>query len=404
MQLPPPLLLLLLLLPMHAVATMHAPMELWLQGHAQARPAISAADGWDRCLVAQNALSAPGDVEVAMEATSEGVRSLIDACSRAPRGAAVHVRGPSDQRAALALVGSVEWLLLSFDSKSQAMITCENLLAACADTPTRVAACVTRADDCNGLAFALDLGVDALVVSESALEDDLPLLEAAQVAKAQRLERVQDEAGIESGGANAELDGRGPVRLEAAEVVDVADGGRADRVCLDLTCLLSGDEGCLVGSSAKALLLLHGETVASGFVPPRPFRLNAGPVHAYCLLADGSTKYLSELNAGDRLRIVALDGRCRDGVIGRCKVEPRPVLRVSWKRAAAGAAAKGEAVEEEEAVHQTFLQQAETVRLAGADERPIPVTSLRPGHKLLGRWVVQGTHVGRPIRAQVEER
>lgn len=35
----------------------------------------------------------------------------------------------------------------------------------------------------------------------------------------------------------------------------------------------------------------------------RPFRVNAGPVHSYALLADGRTKYLSELCAGDQARI-----------------------------------------------------------------------------------------------------
>lgn len=33
----------------------------------------------------------------------------------------------------------------------------------------------------------------------------------------------------------------------------------------------------------------------------RPFRINAGPVHSYTLLADGSTKYLAELEAGDQV-------------------------------------------------------------------------------------------------------
>ncbi|CAM9935578.1 unnamed protein product, partial [Sphacelaria rigidula] len=33
----------------------------------------------------------------------------------------------------------------------------------------------------------------------------------------------------------------------------------------------------------------------------RPFRVNAGPVHSYALLADGSTKYLAELTAGDQV-------------------------------------------------------------------------------------------------------
>ena len=39
---------------------------------------------------------------------------------------------------------------------------------------------------------------------------------------------------------------------------------------------------------------MHGETLASGFVPARPFRVNAGPAHAYAALAGGATKYLCE--------------------------------------------------------------------------------------------------------------
>ena len=54
--------------------------------------------------------------------------------------------------------------------------------------------------------------------------------------------------------------------------------------------------GCLLGSSAKLLALVLAETAASGYVPPRPFRVNAGPVHQYVLMADGSTRYLSEVS------------------------------------------------------------------------------------------------------------
>lgn len=36
-----------------------------------------------------------------------------------------------------------------------------------------------------------------------------------------------------------------------------------------------------MGSSAKALCLVQAEVLSSPFVPPRPFRINAGPVHSY---------------------------------------------------------------------------------------------------------------------------
>ena len=112
------------------------------------------------------------------------------------------------------------------------------------------------------------------------------------------------------------------VELRQARVLGVHEGGMADRVALDFTTLLGADEGALVGSAATELALVLGETVASGFVPPRPFRVNAGPVHAYVLMADGSTKYLSECRAGDEVLIARSGGGGRAAVVGRCKVEP----------------------------------------------------------------------------------
>ena len=43
----------------------------------------------------------------------------------------------------------------------------------------------------------------------------------------------------------------------------------------------------LVGSSASSMVLVHGETVESEFVPTRPFRVNAGAAHTYIMMADG---------------------------------------------------------------------------------------------------------------------
>ena len=51
-------------------------------------------------------------------------------------------------------------------------------------------------------------------------------------------------------------------------------------MALDFTSLLRQGEGALVGSSAKLLALVHGETIEGELVPARPFRVNAGPVPA----------------------------------------------------------------------------------------------------------------------------
>ena len=139
---------------------------------------------------------------------------------------------------------------------------------------------------------------------------------------------------------------------------------------------------------------MHGETVESGFVPPRPFRVNAGPVHSYVLMADGSARYLSEVRSGDRVLVVSTGGGARALTVGRCKQEPRPLLRVDFAPAGGGGGA------------QVFLQQAETVRLAegGGGMRGVPVTEAAAGDALRVRWAERGTHVGREIGARVDER
>ena len=94
----------------------------------------------------------------------------------------------------------------------------------------------------NGLAFALERGVDALVVSAPLLldgDDGVALLEALQIAKAQRLERDAASKADESVSSAEE----GVEALIDAELTGVINGGVADRVCLDFTRLLNEGEG-----------------------------------------------------------------------------------------------------------------------------------------------------------------
>ena len=316
-------------------------------------------------------------------------------------GASVIVGTADAQQDALALVGSVDWILMETEGGAP-MISSENVLAAAEDTGTRLAVPCAAAAEVNGLAFALERGVDALVVTGSALaaDGDGALLEALQIAKAQRLERdaaAGDPVDEHSASSSGE-------ELLPATLTSVANGGVADRVCLDLTRLLREGEGCLLGSSAKLLTLVLGETAPSGYVPPRPFRVNAGPVHQYVLMAEpaGSTKYLSEVVAGDVLLAVdGATGRSRGVTVGRCKVEPRPMLKVDFRL-------------EDGATGHLFLQQAETVRLcavgdSGALPGALPVTVAASSAaaelpRVHVRASSRGTHVGRAIKARVTER
>lgn len=60
----------------------------------------------------------------------------------------------------------------------------------------------------------------------------------------------------------------------------------------------------------------------SAYINSRPFRVNAGPVHAYTAAQGGKTSYLAELKAGQDVMVVDAEGTPRTEVVGRCKVCP----------------------------------------------------------------------------------
>ena len=362
------------------------PFEVWLDARAGLPKKQYPSALFDREI---NAAS----TEKSMHVTAEG--RLMEGTTLL--GAALDVESPNAQEDAIALVGSCSWIFVA--NARQPMILSENILAAAQGSPTQLAVTASLASQVNGLAFALQIGVGAVVVASAAIDaQGEEMLDALQIAKAQRLERTGPEVET-SGSPESQM-----VGLSIGRISAVVAGGVGDRVCLDLTRLLEEGEGALIGSSAKRLALVLGETAMSGYVPPRPFRINAGPVHSYVLLADGSTKYLSEVGAGDEIMAVrASDGQYRACAVGRCKIEPRPLLRIDFTD------------EEGTASGQLFLQQAETVRLATPSASTgnqaeslhvtaLPVTKARAGQQILLRSVAQGTHVGKAISAQVTER
>jgi len=288
-------------------------------------------------------------------------------------GRRVDVSDSDGQSKARAMAGSVEWILL--DLGEWKMIPIENIIAACDGGPTKVAARISSPEQVLGAAFALQIGVDALLVNENTLQ-------TALIAKSQRGE-VATEPVYES--ENQELE------LSLLEVIEAREGGVGDRVCVDLTSLLEPEEGMIVGSSSKSMVLVHGETVESEFVPTRPFRVNAGASHSYIMMADGTTSYLSELKMGDEVMVVKSDGGSRNCVVGRVKIEKRPFILFRWKN-------------ENDNEAGVLLQQAETVRLISQSRELVSVTELVPGMKLLGWNGGAGRHVGQTISAEVDER
>ena len=82
-----------------------------------------------------------------------------------------------------------------------------------------------------------------------------------------------------------------------------------DRVCVDTCTQMEPGQGMLVGNTTEGFLLVHSESIENPYVAARPFRVNAGAVHAYALCPGGRTRYLSELKAGDEVLIVDHAGR-----------------------------------------------------------------------------------------------
>jgi len=180
------------------------------------------------------------------------------------------------------------------------------------------------------------------------------------------------------------------IDLVPAKITRTKALGMGDRVCVDTCTKMKLGEGILVGNSSAAMFLVHSETVKNPYVETRPFRVNAGGIHAYVLLPEGKTKYLSEVSSGDEVLIVNPQGKTLPAIVGRVKVERRPMMLVE-------AEAKNHKIS-------LILQNAETIRLTQPDGSPISVISLKKGSEVLAYLEEAGRHFGIKIEETIEEK
>ena len=82
------------------------------------------------------------------------------------------------------------------------------------------------------------------------------------------------------------------LHLSVAKVTNIQALPSGDRVCIDTCTNMKPGEGMLIGNTSSAFFLVHSESIDNPYVEQRPFRVNAGPVHAYALLPENKTKYL----------------------------------------------------------------------------------------------------------------
>ncbi len=178
--------------------------------------------------------------------------------------------------------------------------------------------------------------------------------------------------------------------LEEAVITRVEPAGLGHRVCIDTMSMLHRGQGMLVGNSSAFTFLVHAETEHNEYVASRPFRVNAGAVHAYIRLPGDATTYLSEVTAGTQMLVVDYTGATSLATAGRVKIEVRPMLLVEAK-----VGDKKGAV---------FLQNAETIRLTAPDGTPVSVVTLKPGDKVLCRTDEAGRHFGMRIKEDIQEK
>ncbi|MBW2712078.1 MAG: 3-dehydroquinate synthase II [Deltaproteobacteria bacterium] len=180
------------------------------------------------------------------------------------------------------------------------------------------------------------------------------------------------------------------ISLQTAEIVEVRPVGMGDRVCVDTCTSMGMGQGMLVGNSSSALFLIHSESISNPYVSPRPFRVNAGPVHSYTRIPGGKTRYLSELSAGDQVLVVDFKGNTSTGIVGRLKIEKRPLMLIK-------AVFNGKEIA-------TIVQNAETIRLTDPEGKALSVVSLVPGDKVLVAMEEGGRHFGIKIEESITEK
>ena len=121
-------------------------------------------------------------------------------------------------------------------------------------------------------------------------------------------------------------------------------------------------------------------------------------VHSYVQMPNNKTKYLSELRTGDTVEVYDAQGGSRSAIVGRVKIEKRPLLLIDVESKESGF------------VHSILLQNAETVKLVGPCSsekgwKSISVSTLTEGSQIfiLERASAAARHTGVLIEEKIQE-
>ena len=249
--------------------------------------------------------------------------------------------------------------LVIVDAPNWKIIPLENIIAKLHKSKTKVFATAKSSQEVATLFAVLELGVDGVILSTDSEEE---------------VDRARQQLSTAR------------FLIAPARIIEVKDVGIGERVCVDTASMMKLGEGMLVGSRSNFMLLVHNESVGSSFTSPRPFRVNAGAIYCYTMVPSGGTRYLSEIESGSEVWIVNKEGIARSAVVGRSKIETRPLRLI-----------RAEINGEEGTV---ILQNAETIRLISKDGKLLSVTEVKAGDEVLGYAKQAG---GRHFGMEVDE-
>lgn len=313
-----------------------------------------------------------GDVTLALESGVDGVivpREQVEhvaGLSRCPVWAAeetplVELNVKADEAAVLQRLHTGEHVVLA---RGWEVIPVENLLA----QSDRVLVEAGTLDEARLAAGILERGVAGIVISREAVADLKDIVAQCKMARSRE-------------------------ELVPGVITRVEPVGLGHRVCADTLSLLRKGQGMLVGNSSAFTFLVHAETERNEYVAARPFRVNAGAVHAYVRLPGDQTTYLGEFKAGQEVLIVDYTGETSVATLGRVKIEVRPMLLIEAQ------------VQTEDGVKTgaVFLQNAETIRLTTPEGEAVSVVGLKPGDRILCRLDEAGRHFGMRVREDIQE-
>ncbi len=328
--------------------------ELWLEIDPNASPQEKegllslALENADVVLENNQATNRNGKLDITF--LSDLNEKKITQLKKEGKKTALHVviQGKEDEnRAAKAAELSVNYVIIN--CLDWRVIPLENLIAKGRGKSVLIAE-VNTAEDAKVVLEALELGTDGVLLKTGKLNE---LEKTIKIIKAQAQKMA----------------------LTPAKILSIKPIGSGARVCVDTVDLMCPGEGMLVGCQSAGFFLVEAEVNENPYVQSRPFRVNAGPASHYTLTSTQSTRYLSELKAGDEVLIVNREGKVRLTNVGRSKIEFRPLILIE--------------AQADDTKIKTILQNAETIRLV-TPKASKPVTELKPNDEVLVHLSAKG--------------